>query len=229
MVVSAQNDEPEEYIEEYVDDMSGQILDTHLVREARQLEMKKFSEHEVYTKVPISEAIHVTGKKPIGSRWIDINKGDSSNPNYRSRLVAKEIKREADEGMFAAMPPLEAKKCLFSMVMTQFARARCKVQRPKTKLLFIDVSRAYFYAPARRPVYVALPQEDYEEGMCGRLNVRCGSQLGGQVRRSFGAEWISTRQIISMRLLASHHRRQMCSPWGRLHICRRRRRIQEVH
>ena len=171
MVVGAQNDEPEEYIEEYVDDMSGQILDTHLVREARQLEMKKFSEHEVYTKVPISEAIHVTGKKPIGSRWIDINKGDSSNPNYRSRLVAKEIKREADEGMFAAMPPLEAKKCLFSMVMTQFARARCKVQRPKTKLLFIGVSRAYFYAPARRPVYVALPQEDYEEGMCGRLNV----------------------------------------------------------
>ena len=37
-------------------------------------------------------------------------------------------------------------------------------------MLFIKVSRAYFYAPARRPVYVALPQEDFEEGMCGRLN-----------------------------------------------------------
>ena len=57
------------------------------------------------------------------------------------------------------------------MVMTQYAKGRCQFQSQKPKLLFIDVSRAYFYAPARRPVYVALPQEDFEEGMCGRLNV----------------------------------------------------------
>ena len=134
-MVGAENHEAEDYLEEYVDDMSGQMLDTHLVREARQLEMKKFGEHTVYTKVPISEAIRVTGKRPIGSRWIDINKGDSKNPNYRSRLVAQEIKRAADEGMFAATPPLEAKKCLFSMVMTQFAKNRCQFQSQKPKLL----------------------------------------------------------------------------------------------
>ena len=39
------------------------------------------------------------------------------------------------------------------------------------KLLFIDVSRAYFYAPSRRQVFVKLPDEDAEPGMCGRLNV----------------------------------------------------------
>ena len=36
------------------------------------------------------------------------------------------------------------------------------------------MSRAYFYAPAVRPVYVKLPAEDLEEGdkgMCGRLRV----------------------------------------------------------
>ena len=35
--------------------------------------------------------------------------------------------------------------------------------------VFYDVPRAYFHAAARRKVYVELPGEDYEEGMCGRL------------------------------------------------------------
>ena len=34
---------------------------------------------------------------------------------------------------------------------------------------FIDVRRAYFYAHSKRTVYVDLPPEDYEEGMCGKL------------------------------------------------------------
>ena len=40
------------------------------------------------------------------------------------------------------------------------------------KLLYADVSRAYFYAKALRPVYVRIPQEDLkpdEEGICGKL------------------------------------------------------------
>ena len=67
MVVSAENADPEEYMKESADDMSGQKLDTQLAREARQLEMKQISEHMAYTKVPISEAIRVTGTKPLGS------------------------------------------------------------------------------------------------------------------------------------------------------------------
>ena len=43
----------------------------------------------------------------------------------------------------------------------------------KTKLLYADVSRAYFYAPAVRPVYVALPAEDQDPSdpadTCGEL------------------------------------------------------------
>ena len=37
------------------------------------------------------------------------------------------------------------------------------------KMDFIDVRRAYFHADAIRDVYVKLPDEDYEEGMCGKL------------------------------------------------------------
>ena len=41
-------------------------------------------------------------------------------------------------------------------------------------LMYADVSRAYFYAKAERPVYVKLPAEDMEvgdEGRCGRLRM----------------------------------------------------------
>ena len=34
---------------------------------------------------------------------------------------------------------------------------------------FIDVRRAYFHAEAMRDVFVKLPNEDYEEGKCGKL------------------------------------------------------------
>ena len=37
------------------------------------------------------------------------------------------------------------------------------------KLDFIDVKRAYFQADARRDVFVKLPEEDMEQGMCGKL------------------------------------------------------------
>ena len=37
------------------------------------------------------------------------------------------------------------------------------------KIDFVDISRAYFQADAIREVYVQLPDEDWEEGMCGKL------------------------------------------------------------
>ena len=71
--------------------------------------------------------------------------------------------------MFAATPPLEAKKVLFSMAVTKgigFESNRMNGM----KIDFIDVRRAYFHGPARRKVYIELPEEDWEEGMCGELN-----------------------------------------------------------
>ena len=56
-----------------------------------------------------------TGKAPIGTRWVDINKGDEENTEYRSRFVAQEIKKDSREDLFAATPPLEANKILCSL------------------------------------------------------------------------------------------------------------------
>ena len=52
MIVSASNHWAGEYQEEYYDDVSGQVLDTQLVRAAREEEMLEFEKHKVYTKVP---------------------------------------------------------------------------------------------------------------------------------------------------------------------------------
>ena len=82
--------------------------------------------HRAYDKRPISECWHVTGKAPIGCRWIDINEGDDEHPDDRSRLAAKETNQSPSDEMFAATPPLEAKKMLFSMAVTDFAYGRAK-------------------------------------------------------------------------------------------------------
>ena len=70
------------------------------------------------TKVHAAECWERTGKAPIKSRWIDINKGDSKNPLHRSRLVGKEFNDGKDPTLFAATPPLEALKVLVSDAAT---------------------------------------------------------------------------------------------------------------
>jgi hypothetical protein len=89
----------------YWDDMSGEPLLSSEVQRARMEEMEEFKKHQVYKKVPIQKCWDETGKGPIGVRWVDINKGDKVNPEYRSRLVAKEIKLYKTLDLFAATPP----------------------------------------------------------------------------------------------------------------------------
>ncbi len=101
------------------DDVTGNELDPELVREARAEEMKEFKKHNVYVKVPLSECWAATGKRPIGARWVDVNKGDDAKPEYRSRLVAQEINDSKREDLFAATPPLESKKILLSLAVTE--------------------------------------------------------------------------------------------------------------
>ena len=75
-----------DYVNEYVDDMSGKPLEAGLIKTARAEEMSKLKQHDVYTKVPIAECVAVTGKQPIGSKWIDINKGDEAVPTRTCSL-----------------------------------------------------------------------------------------------------------------------------------------------
>ena len=71
------------------DDVSSESLEVYKVREARREGIAYFKSKQVYEEVPTSEAWSTTGRAPIAVRWIDISKGESHKPLYRSRLVAK--------------------------------------------------------------------------------------------------------------------------------------------
>ena len=110
-----------------------------LVKRARMEEMKEVNKHNVYVKVPIGECWANTGKERIGTRWVDVNKGDDVNPEYRPRPGAQEIKRDNREDLFAATPPLEAKKMLMSMAVTEGIGYWGNDRKGGNKLEIIDV------------------------------------------------------------------------------------------
>ena len=145
------------------DDVSGVALDPQEMRRARREEIKFVRDMDLYVKVLKEECYTRTGKAPISVGWIDINKGDQAQPNYRSRMVAREINTHRREDLFAATPPLEALKLILSMATTG----------NKGEILMVnDINRAFFHARAKRDVYVQLPPEDIEPGdenKCGKL------------------------------------------------------------
>ena len=132
-----------------IDDVTGGRLDPALVRKARLLEIEYCKSRDIARNVPVSKCWKMTGKDPIGVRWIDHNKGDDVNLDIRCRIVAQEYNNSKEEGLFAGTPPLEALKILIGDVTTS-----------KWKEIAIhDISRAFFYAKAMRPVYVKIPEE----------------------------------------------------------------------
>ena len=162
--------------EKFVDGMTGQPLDPDLVRAARAKELRYFEEKQVWVRRHREEALRRTGKRPITVKWIDVNKGDDESPNYRSRLVAREIRRPGEDPIFAPTPPLESLRTVISMAATDFAgtkkRVRAAASEERTQISFIDISRAYFCASTDPddPSYVELPAEDPDhETQCGLL------------------------------------------------------------
>ena len=60
------------------------------------------------------------GHNTTSFRWVYTNKGDKWNPNIRARLCGRELKAKTREQLelFSAMPPWEALKALFSLLVT---------------------------------------------------------------------------------------------------------------
>ena len=160
----------------FLDSVSGQPLEEALVRLARAKEMDYFESKKVWEKRPRQEAYDRCGKAPISVKWIDTNKGDDDCPNYRSRLVAREIRRHGENPIFAPTPPLESLRMVLSLAATNLVgyrkHVRDAVSEHRTQISFIDISRAYFCAATdpMKPTYVELPREDGDYGQkCGLL------------------------------------------------------------
>jgi hypothetical protein len=153
------------------DSNTGAELDLAKVAAARREELDWVQKQCIYKKVPAEQA-RAAGKVPITMKWVDRNKGDLERPNYRSRIVCREIKRSKnadyipEHASFSAMPPLEALKMLLSLMVTLRTSKR---NRKPLKLRLLDISRAHFYGHAQREIFVTLPEGDQEEGMVGLL------------------------------------------------------------
>ena len=139
------------------DDVSNVELSVEDVKAAGELEMKYFEKLRVYDKVDRSE-IARTGGKLIGTRWVDVNKGDSVNVDCRSRLVGREFNVGRDDALYAATPPLEALRIIVSEAATVAGGDQ------RRELMVNDVRRAYFYAKIDRDVFVELQLEDPDHG-----------------------------------------------------------------
>ena len=77
--------------------------------------------------------------------------------------MVKEYNTHATPELYAATTPLEGVKLVLSDAASS--------GDPETVVAIIDVRRAYFYAKAKRLIYVKLPPEDWEEGDEGRCGV----------------------------------------------------------
>ena len=97
-------DEDEEPTEEWEaeDDVKGGPLDPHEVKAARQKEIQYLWDMKVYEYSTEAESRARTGRKPVGLKWIDTNKGSAEAPRYRSRLVCTEVRHKGVEPIFSA-------------------------------------------------------------------------------------------------------------------------------
>ena len=128
--------------------------------------MKFFKDMGVYTKVVREPKMNV-----ISTKWLDVNKGDKKNMNIRARLVGREIAFSKRTDLFAATPPLESLRMILSICA---AKQSSKDPAENFIIMSNDVSRAYFYAPTTRPIYISIPDEDWkpgDEGKVARLNL----------------------------------------------------------
>ena len=78
--------------QEFRDRSIGLPLNPEMAKKARELEMRYMEELKVLEDSDRDTCMAETGRPPIPADRVDINKGDSLRPNYRSRLVCPETR-----------------------------------------------------------------------------------------------------------------------------------------
>ena len=112
-------------------------------------------EWECWERVTWDEAVRGGGRKPIRTRWVDVNKGDEASPDVRARLVAQDFALGRDDSFYAATPPLEALRLLISDLTT----GQGEPGGGPVKLMLLDAKKAHLHAAAERDLFISLPAE----------------------------------------------------------------------
>ena len=146
-------------------------FDPEDLAKARAEEVEFMEGLVVWERSSWEECLSATGRPPVSTRWVDVNKGRDGRVEIRSRLVARDFKVKGDGRefeVFAAMPPLEAKRILFRMAALA-GSVKGDPQKGAVKLMFIDIKKAHLNGKLREDefAYVQLPEE--AGGGVGRL------------------------------------------------------------
>ena len=157
------NVEEDEFKDWEHDEFEGNEFDPVLLEEARKEEVQFMEKIGVWEPATGEECVRKTGRPPITTRWVDVDKGRDGEVLVRSRLVARDFKTKGDDrgfDVFAATPPLELKRLLFRM-----ARVKGSVggsdEDGSVKLMFVDVKKAHLNGEVAGDefAYVLLPKE----------------------------------------------------------------------
>ena len=96
----------------------------------------------VYEVVPRAD-VRKSGKGRLNKgRWRDVGKGDSENPNVRSRYPGKDFAIGVDAALYAGTPPLKALKLIMGIASGNEGKG--------LRIMLNDARRAYFHAEAMR-------------------------------------------------------------------------------
>ena len=83
----------------------------------------------------------------ITVKWLDTNKGDRDNPDYRSRLVGREYNDNKVDTLYASTPPLDALR----MIISHASAVDPEKPDARRELMVNDVRRfAHSAGPGRK-------------------------------------------------------------------------------
>ena len=153
-------DEYAEELENMSDNISGVRLGPGLLQVSRKVEIDFMSRLKVYRKRPRHWATD-KGIPVILAMWVDVNKGDARQPEYR-RLCGKELKRWDPRmpGTLASIP-FECTMFLISKALMWKPGARGASAR---KIIFMDASTAHCQADATSEIAIELPPDEQVKG-----------------------------------------------------------------
>ena len=152
-------DENAEELQNVFDNIIRVRLDPELLSASRKVEIDFMSRLDVYRKRPrnwaTDKGIHV-----IPTKRVDVNRGDATRPEQRSRLCGKELKRW-DPLMPGPMGPFECVMLFLSKALMWKLGASGALAG---KILLLDASRAHREAKATSEMAIELPPEEQVKG-----------------------------------------------------------------
>jgi hypothetical protein len=109
----------------------------------------------VWDKVTREKAKNDPEGKIVGTRWVFVKMGEK----VRCRLVAQEFAgNDKREDLYAGTPPLAATRYLLSDSVSKGRGNK------RSKLMVVDVKRAFLHGYCTRSVYIELPEAESQGG-----------------------------------------------------------------